>query len=146
MIGGLADSVLATFIVFCRIGGCLMLVPGFSSVNIPVQVRLFVAIVTTFARRPAFGYLPLVLSLIATGFLSFGLWVHHMFTTGLPKMSLSFFSAASTAVAVPSGIQVFAWIATIASGRMKLTTPSLFVIGFLFIFTLGGLTLSLIHN
>ena len=63
-----------------------------------------------------------------------------MFATGLPQMSLSFFSAASMAVAIPSGIQVFAWIATIASGRMKLTTPSLFVLGFLFIFVLGGLT------
>ncbi|WP_046865419.1 cytochrome c oxidase subunit I [Microvirga massiliensis] len=97
-------------------------------------------IVPAMAQTPLVGYRLVVLALIATGFLSFGLWVHHMFTTGLPKMSLSFFSAASTAVAVPSGIQVFAWIATIASGRMKLTTPSLFVIGFLFIFTLGGLT------
>ncbi|MEE1610061.1 cbb3-type cytochrome c oxidase subunit I [Microvirga sp. CF3016] len=97
-------------------------------------------IVPTMAQTPLVGYRLIVLALIATGFLSFGLWVHHMFATGLPKMSLSFFSAASTAVAVPSGIQVFAWIATIASGRMKLTTPSLFIIGFLFIFTLGGLT------
>jgi cytochrome c oxidase subunit I+III len=63
-----------------------------------------------------------------------------MFTTGIPAMSLSFFSAASMAVAIPSGIQVFAWIATIASGRLHLGTPSLFVLGFLFIFTLGGLT------
>jgi cytochrome c oxidase subunit I+III len=97
-------------------------------------------IVPAIAQTPLVGYRLVVLALIATGFLSFGLWVHHMFTTGLPRMSLSFFSAASTAVAVPSGIQVFAWIATIAAGRVKLTTPALFVIGFLFIFTLGGLT------
>ena len=97
-------------------------------------------IVPTMAQTPLVGYRLVVLALIATGFLSFGLWVHHMYASGLPKMSLSFFSAASTAVAVPSGIQVFAWIATIASGRLKLTTPALFVIGFLFIFTLGGLT------
>ncbi|MGA0597997.1 cbb3-type cytochrome c oxidase subunit I [Enterovirga sp. CN4-39] len=97
-------------------------------------------IVPTVAQTPLVGYRLVVLALIATGFLSFGLWVHHMFTTGLPKMSLGFFSAASAAVAIPSGIQVFAWIATIASGRMKLTTPALFIIGFLFIFTLGGLT------
>jgi cytochrome c oxidase subunit I+III len=97
-------------------------------------------IVPTIAQTPLVGYRLVVLALIATGFLSFGLWVHHMYATGLPKMSLSFFSAASTAVAVPSGIQVFAWIATIAAGRVKLTTPALFVIGFLFIFTLGGLT------
>jgi cytochrome c oxidase subunit I+III len=97
-------------------------------------------IVPAMAQTPLVGYRLVVLALVATGFLSFGLWVHHMFTTGLPRMSLGFFSAASTAVAVPSGIQVFAWIATIAAGRMRLTTPSLFVIGFLFIFTLGGLT------
>ena len=63
-----------------------------------------------------------------------------MFTTGIPALSLAFFSAASMAVAIPSGIQVFAWIATIAAGRLRLATPSLFVLGFLFIFTLGGLT------
>ncbi len=63
-----------------------------------------------------------------------------MFTTGIPLMSLSFFSAASMAVSLPSGIQVFAWIATIAAGRLRFATPSLFVLGFLFIFTLGGLT------
>ncbi|WP_291865539.1 cytochrome c oxidase subunit I [Bradyrhizobium sp.] len=86
------------------------------------------------------GYRFVVVALIATGFFSFGLWVHHMFTTGIPALSLSFFSAASMAVALPSGIQIFAWIATIASGRLRLLTPSLFVLGFLFIFTLGGLT------
>src|SRR5919112_630623 len=96
--------------------------------------------VPTIAQTPLVGYRLVVLALIATGFLSFGLWVHHMYATGLPKMSLSFFSAASTAVAVPSGIQVFAWIATIASGRLRLNTPTLFILGFLFIFTLGGLT------
>ena len=69
-------------------------------------------IVPAMAQTPLVGYRLVVLALIATGFLTFGLWVHHMFATGLPKMSLSFFSAASMAVAVPSGIQVFAWIAT----------------------------------
>jgi cytochrome c oxidase subunit I+III len=96
--------------------------------------------VPTLARTPLVGYRLVVLALIATGFLSFGLWVHHMYATGLPKLSNSFFAAASTAVAVPSGIQVFAWIATIAAGRLTLTTPALFILGFLFIFTLGGLT------
>ena len=81
-----------------------------------------------------------MVALIATGFFSFGLWVHHMFTTGIPALSLGFFSAASMAVALPSGIQVFAWIATMAAGRLRWATPSLFVLGFLFIFTLGGLT------
>jgi cytochrome c oxidase subunit I+III len=97
-------------------------------------------IVATMARTPLVAHNLIVIALIATGFFSFGLWVHHMFTTGIPAMSLSFFSAASMAVAIPSGIQVFAWIATIASGRLALTTPALFVLGFLFIFTFGGLT------
>jgi cytochrome c oxidase subunit I+III len=97
-------------------------------------------IVPTMARTPLVGYRLVVIALIATGLFSFGLWVHHMFTTGIPTMALGFFSAASMAVAVPSGIQVFAWIATIASGRLRLTAASLFVIGFLLIFTLGGLT------
>ena len=97
-------------------------------------------IVASMARTPLVAHNLIVVALIATGFFSFGLWVHHMFTTGIPVMSLSFFSAASMAVAIPSGIQVFAWIATIASGKLRLATPALFVLGFLFIFTLGGLT------
>lgn len=98
--------------------------------------------VPTMARTPLVGYHLIVVALIGTGFFSFGLWVHHMFTTGIPALSLAFFSAASMAVAVPSGIQVFSWIATIAAGRerFRITTASLFILGFLFIFTLGGLT------
>lgn len=97
-------------------------------------------IVPTMARVPLVGYRLVVIALISTGFFSFGLWVHHMFTTGIPTMALGFFSAASMAVAVPSGIQVFAWIATIAAGRLRINAASLFVLGFLLIFTLGGLT------
>ncbi|HET8726377.1 MAG TPA: cytochrome c oxidase subunit I [Alphaproteobacteria bacterium] len=97
-------------------------------------------IVPTMTRTPLVGYRLVVLALIGSGFFSFGLWVHHMFTTGIPQLSLSFFSAASMAVAIPSGIQVFAWIATIAAGRLRLTVPALFVLGFLFIFVIGGLT------
>ncbi|THK38960.1 cytochrome c oxidase subunit I [Ensifer sp. MPMI2T] len=99
-------------------------------------------IVPTMARTPLVGYHLIVVALIGTGFFSFGLWVHHMFTTGIPALSMAFFSAASMAVAVPSGIQVFAWIATIAAGRQRfrITTASLFILGFLFIFILGGLT------
>ena len=97
-------------------------------------------IVPTMAQTPLVGYRLVVLAVIGTGFLSFGLWVHHMFTTGIPPLSLSFFSAASMAVAIPSGIQVFAWIATIASGKLQNKTPTYFILGFLFIFTLGGLT------
>ncbi len=97
-------------------------------------------ILPTMAGVPLVAYRFVVLSLLATGFISLGVWVHHMFATGIPRLSVSFFSAASMAVAVPSGIQVFAWIATIAAGRLRLTVPTLFLLGFLFIFTLGGLT------
>ena len=97
-------------------------------------------IVPTMARTPLAGYRMVVLALVATGFLSFGLWVHHMFTTGIPQLSLSFFQAASMAVAIPSGIQFFAWIATFARGKVRFDTPCLFILGFLFIFLIGGLT------
>jgi cytochrome c oxidase subunit I+III len=98
------------------------------------------AIVATFARRAVFGYTAVALSMIATGFLSFGLWVHHMFTTGLPQLGASFFTAASMLIAIPSGTQIFCWIATLWDGRPRLETPLLFVLGFFFIFTAGGLT------
>ncbi len=98
------------------------------------------AIVVTFSRRQAFGYIPLVLSMIATGFLSFGLWVHHMFTTGLPQLGASFFTASSMLIAIPNGIQIFCWIATLWDGRPVFRTPLLFVIGFFFIFVAGGLS------
>src|SRR5690606_32018581 len=97
-------------------------------------------ILPTMAQTPLAGYRLVVLALLATGFLSFGLWVHHMFATGIPLISLSFFQAASMAVSIPSGIQFFAWIATLAKGRISLGTPSLFILGFLFTFLLGGLT------
>ncbi len=98
------------------------------------------AIVVTFARRPVFGYLPLVLSLIAVGFLSFGLCVHHMFATGLPQLGASFFTANSMLIAIPNGVQIFCWIATLWSGRPLFRTPLFFVIGFFFIFVIGGLS------
>jgi len=97
-------------------------------------------IVTTFARRPVFGYTALVLSMIATGFLAFGLWVHHMFATAVPMLGQSFFTAASLMIAIPSGVQIFCWLATLATGRVLLRTPLLFVLGFIVIFVLGGLT------
>jgi cytochrome c oxidase subunit I+III len=97
-------------------------------------------IVATFTRRPVFGYLPMVLSLVATAFLGFGLWVHHMFATGLPQLGASFFTAASIMIAIPSGVQIFCWIATLGAGRIHLRVPLLFVLGFFAIFTVGGLT------
>ncbi|MDP9369229.1 MAG: cytochrome c oxidase subunit I [Chloroflexota bacterium] len=97
-------------------------------------------IVSTFARQPNAAYVLVVLSLVATGFISFGLWVHHMFTTGLPWLGMSFFAAGSMLVTIPSGIQVFSWIATLWRTRPRLQTPFLWVLGFLFIFVLGGIT------
>jgi cytochrome c oxidase subunit I len=97
-------------------------------------------IIATFAGRPVFGYTMIVLSLIATGFLSFGLWVHHMFTTGLPQLGASMFTASSMLIAVPSGLQIFCWLATLWDGRPIYRTPLLFVLGFFAIFILGGLS------
>src|SRR5437868_2012833 len=98
------------------------------------------SIIAAFARRPVFGHLPLILSLIAVGFLSFGLWVHHMFVTGLPQLGASFFTASSMLIAVPNGVQVFCWLATLCTGRPLFKTPLLFVIGFFAIFVIGGLS------
>lgn len=99
-------------------------------------------IIPAMAGVPLVGYRLVVLAVVATGFFSFGLWVHHMFATGIPQLSLSFASGASMAVSVPTGIQIFAWIATIAAAvRLRpLKTPALFILGFFFIFVLGGLT------
>jgi len=98
------------------------------------------SIIATFTRRPVFGYPVMVLSMIATGFLGFGLWVHHMFATGLPQLGESFFTGASMMIAIPSGIQIFCWIATIWSGRPRFTVPFLFVLGFVMLFIIGGFT------
>jgi cytochrome c oxidase subunit I+III len=103
-------------------------------------VGMVSTMVATFARRPVFGYLALVMALIATGILAFGLWVHHMFVTGLPRLGESFFTASSMAIAVPAGIQIFCWLATLWDGRPVFRTPLLFVIGFIVTFTIGGLT------
>jgi cytochrome c oxidase subunit I+III len=97
-------------------------------------------IVSVFSRRPLVGHTLVIVSLVATGFLSFGLWVHHMFATGLPELALTFFTGASMLIAIPSGVQVFAWIVTIWSGRPWFKTPFLFIIGFVVTFVLGGLT------
>ena len=98
------------------------------------------SVVSTFARRPIFAYPLMVLALIAIGFLAFGLWVHHMFATGLPRLGNSFYTAASTMIAVPSGIQIYCWIATLWEGKPQFKTPLLFMIGFVVVFVLGGLT------
>lgn len=104
------------------------------------SVALVATIVPTFARTPMVGYGWIVLAAIGTGFLSFGLWVHHMFTTGLPGVSLGFFSAASQAVAIPTGVQVFCFIATLLVGRVSYRLPMLYLLGGLSTFLIGGLT------
>ena len=103
-------------------------------------VGMVSSITAAFARRPVFGYLAMVLALIATGILAFGLWVHHMFVTGLPRLGESFFTASSMAIAIPAGIQIFCWLATLWDGKPIFRTPLLFVIGFIVTFVIGGLT------
>jgi cytochrome c oxidase subunit I len=97
-------------------------------------------IITTFSRRPIAGYIWVATSLVAVGFISFGVWVHHMFATGLPPLALAFFSGVSLLITIPSGVQFFAWIATMWKGRVVPSTAMLFCIGFLLIFLLGGIT------
>ncbi len=98
-------------------------------------------IIPTFARRPVVGYLWIAASLVAVGFLSFGVWVHHMFAAGLPLLAASFVGMASLLITIPSGVQFFAWIATVWQGRRpRYTTAYLFSLGFLVIFLLGGVT------
>jgi len=93
-----------------------------------------------FCRRPLVGYTAVALATVATMVLGFGVWVHHMFATGLPNISLSFFSAASIIITVPSAVGVFAWLATIWTGRPVFTTPFLFFASFIILFTIGGVS------
>ncbi|HYG97528.1 MAG TPA: cytochrome c oxidase subunit I [Terriglobales bacterium] len=97
-------------------------------------------VLPVFVRRQVFGYTALVLATIATGFMSFSVWVHHMFTTGLPQLGYNFFSAATMMVVIPTAVQFFCWIATLWSGKPHFRTPFMFVIGFFLIFLVGGLT------
>lgn len=92
------------------------------------------------ARTPILGYCWIVAAIIALAFFSFGLWVHHMFTVGIPHMALGFFSAASALVAVPTGVQVFAWLGTLWRGRPQMKLPMLYLTGFFVVFVMGGLT------
>ncbi|WP_338610944.1 cytochrome c oxidase subunit I (plasmid) [Pelagibacterium nitratireducens] len=96
--------------------------------------------VPVFAQRKIVGYHPIVAAIVALGFLSFGLWVHHMFTVGIPHLALAFFSAASALVAVPTAVQIFAWLATLAHGRPRFDIPMLYITGFFVVFVIGGLT------
>ena len=97
-------------------------------------------ILPTFARRPIVGYTAMVLALIATAFMAFGLWVHHMFATPFPELGKAFFNAMSLLIAIPTAVQIFCWIATLATGRIVWKTPLLFVLAFFFILVLGGMS------
>ncbi len=103
-------------------------------------VGMISMMIPVFSRRALSGYVWAAGSLVAIAFISFGVWVHHMFATGLPALAMSFFSAASLVIAIPSGVLFFVWIATMWQGRVRWTTPMLFSFGFLLIFLLGGLT------
>jgi cytochrome c oxidase subunit I+III len=97
-------------------------------------------IIPVLSRTTILGYGAIVAAILALVFLSFGLWVHHMFTVGIPHMALAFFSAASVLVAVPTAVQVFAWIGTMWQGRPEMALPMLHILGFFLTFVMGGLT------
>ncbi len=97
-------------------------------------------IIPVFAQRPLIGYRAIIIAIVALAFISFGLWVHHMFTVGIPHLALAFFSAASAIVAIPTAVQIFAWLATLAHGRPRFDVPMLYVVGFFIVFVIGGLT------
>jgi heme/copper-type cytochrome/quinol oxidase subunit 1 len=95
------------------------------------------SIISTFARRPVFGHLVMVLSLVTTGFLGFGLWVHHMFATDVPELGKSFFTAVSMMIAIPTALQILNWTVTLWTGKLVFRTPLLFVLAFFPMHILG---------
>jgi cytochrome c oxidase subunit 1 len=109
----------------------IIFIPGLGMVS---------SILTAFTKRRIFGYPVMVASLVFTAFMGFGLWVHHMFVTGLPQLGQSFFTAASMMIAIPTGVQIFCWIATIWRGSLTIRTPVLYVFGFFAVFIVGGMT------